>query len=507
VASSDKPGKTAKKTAQTAAGKGRQTGRATEGTAKAGAAKDPSGTASASSTGPARELKAPVTNFSLPGGVGSKAAGSSAADSGGKGAAERELKAPVTDLKNPRRSETPATSTASSVPPTGAKSAGAKTESAKDAKPAAQSARATDTTKSEPARGSGDSGSGTTTSGGATATPAATAEPAPRRGAGGVFLLLLGGVIAAAIGFGAAFYAMGGLGNRDDGFRSETSAALQDQSEEIAALRDQLSVAAQSGDLDALSGRLDEVEAASGVPEEVTQRLDSLEGRIDEIAARLEELEKRPVSEGVSEEAIAAYERELQRLQDSVAQQRQEVESMAANAAEMEQNAQETARQTMARSAATRILTSLQAGDGFASALADLEETGTEVPELLRQVADEGVATRAALTERFPDASRRALAAARDAAPQEGDMGSRVGNFLRDQLGARSVAPREGDDPDAILSRAEAAVKANRLGDALAEIETLPDVAQAEMKDWVADATARRDALQAAEQLAQDLNQ
>lgn len=504
MASSDKPGKTAKKTAQTAAGKGRQTGRATEGTAKASEAGGPSRTASASTTGPARELKAPVTNFSLPGGVGSKAAGASEGDSGGKGAAKRELKAPVTDLKNPRKGETPATSTASSVPPTGTTSAGAKSESATGAKPAAQSARATDPTKSEPAHSSGDSGASATTTGGATAAPA---HPAPRRSAGSVFLLLLGGVIAAAIGFGAAFYAMGGLGNRDDGFRSETSAALQDQSEEIAALRDQLSGAAQSGDVQALSGRLDELEAASGVPEEVTQRLDSLEGRIDEIAARLDELEKRPVSEGVSEEAIAAYERELQRLQDSVAQQRQEVESMAANAAEMEQNAQETARQTMARSAATRILTSLQAGDGFASALADLEETGTEVPELLRQVADEGVATRAALTERFPDASRRALAAARDAAPQEGDMGSRVGNFLRDQLGARSVAPREGDDPDAILSRAEAAVKANRLGDALAEIETLPDVAQAEMKDWVADATARRDALQAAEQLAQDLNQ
>jgi hypothetical protein len=81
-----------------------------------------------------------------------------------------------------------------------------------------------------------------------------------------------------------------------------------------------------------------------------------------------------------------------------------------------------------------------------------------------------------------------------------------VGAFLRAQLGVRSLEPREGDDADAILSRAEAALAEGRLGDALAEIETLPEGARAAMSGWAAEATARRDALAAAEALSAELN-
>jgi hypothetical protein len=51
--------------------------------------------------------------------------------------------------------------------------------------------------------------------------------------------------------------------------------------------------------------------------------------------------------------------------------------------------------------------------------------------------------------------------------------------------------PREGDDPDAILSRVQAAVSSGDLETALAEISALPEGAQAEMADWIADAEAR----------------
>jgi hypothetical protein len=77
---------------------------------------------------------------------------------------------------------------------------------------------------------------------------------------------------------------------------------------------------------------------------------------------------------------------------------------------------------------------------------------------------------------------------------------------LRAQLGVRSLEPREGDDTDAILSRAEAALAGGRLGDALAEIETLPEAARAATSDWAARATARHDALAAAEELSAQLN-
>jgi len=74
-------------------------------------------------------------------------------------------------------------------------------------------------------------------------------------------------------------------------------------------------------------------------------------------------------------------------------------------------------------------------------------------------------------------------------------------------LGARSVAPREGDDPDAVLSRAEAAVRSGDLDTALTEIAALPDVAQSAIADWQANAETRLEAKSAADDLVQQLLQ
>ena len=81
-----------------------------------------------------------------------------------------------------------------------------------------------------------------------------------------------------------------------------------------------------------------------------------------------------------------------------------------------------------------------------------------------------------------------------------------MGTFLRQQFDVRSTQPRKGSDPDAILSRAEAAVEEDRLSDALAEIATLPEVARAEMTGWTGKAQARADALAAISDLSQSLN-
>ena len=79
--------------------------------------------------------------------------------------------------------------------------------------------------------------------------------------------------------------------------------------------------------------------------------------------------------------------------------------------------------------------------------------------------------------------------------------------FLRTQVGARSLEAREGDDPDAVLSRAEAALARGDIAAALDEIATLPAVGQDAMADWVALAETRRTALAAAADLAAQLQQ
>ena len=80
-----------------------------------------------------------------------------------------------------------------------------------------------------------------------------------------------------------------------------------------------------------------------------------------------------------------------------------------------------------------------------------------------------------------------------------------IGGFFKQQLGARSVAPRDGDDPDAILSRAEAAMRDGRLADALAEVKALPPEAQEPLSEWLSDAQARHDAQDAVQTLTQRL--
>jgi hypothetical protein len=59
-----------------------------------------------------------------------------------------------------------------------------------------------------------------------------------------------------------------------------------------------------------------------------------------------------------------------------------------------------------------------------------------------------------------------------------------VGSFLRSQTGARSLTPREGDDPDAVLSRAEAILAEGRPADTLTELAALPPEGQAAMTEW-----------------------
>ncbi len=135
-----------------------------------------------------------------------------------------------------------------------------------------------------------------------------------------------------------------------------------------------------------------------------------------------------------------------------------------------------------------------------------LTANGVDVPGPLVEGAQDGLPTASALISSFPDAARDALAVARANAADASDAGG-VGGFLRNQLGARSVTPREGNDPDAILSRAEAALRNGDLNTVLTEVEMLPEAAQNEMSDWVAMARLRRDALAAAADLTQTLNQ
>lgn len=327
-------------------------------------------------------------------------------------------------------------------------------------------------------------------------TPTASAsEPVVIR-KGGFFPALLGGVIAAGIGAGGALYLFpeglsGGAG----------IAELQTQT--------QSSLAAQDKKIGELSGRIDGIKMPadpsadlarlSGEVAKTNERLDQIAAQIAGYDTRLSEMEKKPITEFASKEAVDAYERELKALQDSMAKQRSEIEDMLAAAEAKKADAAASARDVVLRGALAKIQVAMDTGASFAEPVSELKQAGIKVPDVLDRMAD-GVPTQAALLEAFPEAARAALRASRDT-----ETGGGALRFLRDQLGVRSLQPREGDDADAILSRAEAALKAGHLSDAMAELQTLPEQGRVELTDWMALATQRADAMAAAEALSQQL--
>ena len=148
------------------------------------------------------------------------------------------------------------------------------------------------------------------------------------------------------------------------------------------------------------------------------------------------------------------------------------------------------------REALEGIRAALDSGAGFAAELEALAALGVDVPEALAS-AREGVATVSALRREFPAAARAALAAVRAESPMGGEIGG-VEGFLRKQFGVRSLRRREGGGTDAALSRAEAALAAGRLAEALAEIESLSAAVRGKMADWAGLARRRLEAIDAA---------
>lgn len=298
-----------------------------------------------------------------------------------------------------------------------------------------------------------------------------------------VFLpLLLGGVAAGAIGYGLATY-----------FQPK------DNSAQIIALLD-----AQADQISDLQAQLDNFPVPD-VSDQIATGLEDVTGHITDIQSRLEQVERQPNADGtLSETALAAYEAEIDALRSELNDQQSAVMSAAsqagadlaaarAEAERLEQDALAAAQAAVARAAINRIATAVDTGAPFANALADLNSD--DISTALQSAAESGVATNAQLTSDFPAVARAALATARSEGASD-DAGG-IGGFLRSQFDVRSTTPQEGPGPDAVLSRAEAAVKEGRVADALAEIDALPEIARAEITDWTAQAQERVDVLDA----------
>ncbi|MCC7320117.1 MAG: hypothetical protein IT542_03965 [Rubellimicrobium sp.] len=320
--------------------------------------------------------------------------------------------------------------------------------------------------------------------------PEAPATP-PRAPHGrGMALPVLGGAVAAVIGLGAGWILWGGA--QGDG--ADLARRLGEQELAIAALSERAAVAAPQPDLTPLLGDIAAIRA------DLVAQTGALGAEVDDLAQRVGTIERAPLGDGtLSETAIASWTADLAALRADLAALAGRMDGLAGDLSRQEQGfradldriesgAQAATGDILRRAALERVLAALDAGTPFAEALV-AATPGAVPPPTLGALAETGIPTVALLRDTFPAAARAALAVARD----EGlvPAGDGVMGFLRGTIALRSTEPREGDDPDAVLSRAEAALRDNRPDDALAELALLPEVVRAAMGDWLTRAETR----------------
>ena len=380
---------------------------------------------------------------------------------------------------------------------------------------------------------------------------------APR--SGGFWPLLLGGLLAGLIGLGAGWLL---FGTRDDGPQAPSDldariAELQAQVDAISGGPDLSPVNARIDEvaagipaLDGLEDRLGAIETALAAPDERSAD-DPLAGRLDEVEGRFIEVESLAGAVGelrdqvatlaagladagtgaASDEAgrealgqeitsaarridglagdVEALSAEFASLREGLADvetlparvdeiaasadaTRGEVDALVAERDRLVAEAEAAASDARAEAALERLRAAVDSGAPFAEPLAAFEEaSGETAPEPLAAAAEDGVPSLAVLQDEWGGYAREALGAA----PAEPGPGG----FLRAQLGLRSLNEREGDSADAVLSRAEAALREGDLGGAVGTLDALSESPRARMEPWVQSAESRlavTDALQ-----------
>jgi hypothetical protein len=235
----------------------------------------------------------------------------------------------------------------------------------------------------------------------------------------------------------------------------EREAALTNLGRDIAALR---------ADTDGLGGRVANLESS-------LSQAQSAGTTLADVAARLSAIE--------AEMARAADRDTINALQNRVARlEMEEPDEMLKRAAAA------LARANLARAAE---------GDApFRTELEALRAAAPDDPALqtLQPLGDAGVATRATLTARFPEAARASLDAERIAEAGD-DFLARLWVELRNLVSVRRVGDVEGATTEDRLARAQAACDRGDLAGAVMEVRSITGAAASPLASWLMDAEAR----------------
>ncbi|MGB0959535.1 MAG: mitofilin family membrane protein [Halocynthiibacter sp.] len=289
-------------------------------------------------------------------------------------------------------------------------------------------------------------------------TPAVETPPKDDRKKSGVFPALLGGAVAVAIGLGVSEYFGPFFGPRTAA--PDNAAQTEALSGEIAAL---------NAKIDALTATSTPAPAPTTDFSPVLDKLTSMETSLSDMKARLSKVETGAGSAKPSQAQFA----EIEALRAQI-----DTATKIATTSEM-------------RAAVTEISAALLSGAPYETALTTLGGTAP-IGDALAKAAQTGVTPLAHIQKDFATAARAALQI--DAkAPEGASTLTKFTSFLKAQTNARSLSPQEGDSTDAILSRADAALKSGDIKLALSEVSALKEAPKSQMSDWVRAAQDRLD--------------
>lgn len=169
-----------------------------------------------------------------------------------------------------------------------------------------------------------------------------------------------------------------------------------------------------------------------------------------------------------------------------------ETDALEQRIAALETTQARVSRAAAAAVAAGALADAAQGSAPFVGELAALERLAPTSRGIraLRPLAEQGAPTRAALAGEFPAAASRAARAARGQDEGSGFLAS-LSRAIGSIFSLRRIGGLEGEEPDAVLARAERRVDQGDLEGALAQLQSLPAPARQALADWTARAERR----------------
>ena len=330
----------------------------------------------------------------------------------------------------------------------------------------------------------------------------------------GLFGFMFAGLLVALASFGGAQYSSGNW--PFERIATDFEARLATQSDEISALNTLIASYDDTTALQDLQAQIDGMRTIvtdlAALQVEIEQLFGVQNETIDRVAALEEKLTSQSGITPAANAEITRYATALKLVQTQISEQNNAIAEQRAGIAELsaaveltQQETKSATHQSLTDGTISQVIGALESGAPFAFAIAGLQDFETLLTPALVAAAPYGVPTADALARAFPEQSRTALIAARTTSTSQASSSNRVGDFLRSQLGMRSITPRAGNDPDAVLSRAEAAIQAGQVSNALSALTALPDSARTSMAGWIEQAELRQAAQLAVAALSQHL--